>query len=299
MMYDTGRLTSTGKKLLSPKTNPRLPFEQHAIPVPCGKCSACLERRKSEWISRLRLECFSSPAASFVTLTYRDNPESLIKSDIQRFLKRLRQSPRDFGVSFDNLRYFVVGEYGKKFHRPHWHGIFFGVNFLDQCWHPSMVAFKDGHPVYSSSVLSSIWSHGFITCDVANDLNIRYVAKYCVKDNPVVLRSQGLGRSLFVDVRRHGRKSSYRLRSLFSSVALDGRIMLPDKNKGLSPVGIPKSFDSYLERCDDSLFQRVKASRRDFVSNLPFDTRSVSDCERTINVFQSVNQSARSLDDET
>ena len=39
------------------------------IQVPCGKCIACQERRRSEWAFRLETEAKSRPAW-FVTLTY-------------------------------------------------------------------------------------------------------------------------------------------------------------------------------------------------------------------------------------
>lgn len=62
-------------------------------------------------------ECF------FVTLTYADSvlPDSgtLNPDDVKKYIKRLRKNT---GVK---LRYFLVGEYGEKTHRPHYHIIFF------------------------------------------------------------------------------------------------------------------------------------------------------------------------------
>ena len=275
-MYDTGRVSSNGKRVFSTKCNPRLPFESSGIPVPCGKCAECKRARAAQWAARMRLETFSSPSASFITLTYADNPKNLIKEHIQRFLKRLRNAPRDFSVPPFNLRYFVAGEYGSKRSRPHWHGIMFGVDMLSEPWQSSMAIIKDGFPVYTSKVLEQIWSYGFVTVDRANDVNCKYVSKYITKDGSCCLHSQGLGRSPFVSVIRCGRSVQYHIKNLFRDTLDNGLLFIPDR-RGLSPIGIPKDFDRYLERCEPSLFERVKARRSEFVRNLPFDRYSVGE----------------------
>lgn len=285
-MYDSGRLTKTGKKLLATSPNPRLPFVQSGIPVPCGHCSACLRNRMNEWISRLRCEKLVHDCGSFVTLTYKDNPGDLFKRDVQLFLKRLRNASRDFGVPDFKLRYFVAGEFGSKKGRPHWHGLLFGLDALSSPWKPSLVAYKDGHPIYTSELLTSIWSKGFTTVDRIDDRRIKYVAKYILKDGSSKLQSAGLGRSLFVDVKRVGRQCDYRLRPLFESSVANGFVTLPDR-VGFTTVGIPKAFDRYLERCDGDLFDYVRNRRKDFVSSQPFDSRSVEELERTIQVLSS------------
>lgn len=299
MMYDTGRLTPAGKRLLSPKANPRLPFEQLAIPVPCGKCVACRESRRREWVARLRMERFVSSVATFITLTYSCNPISLFKSHVQDFLKRLRNRSRDYGLPDSPVRYFICGEYGKKHHRPHWHGILFGVDCLADCWLPSLVAYKDGHPIYTSRLLERIWRHGFVTCDVATDANIQYCSKYIVKDDsPVSLKSQSLGRSPFVSDSRVGRRHDYRLKDLCYRSVQDGVIVLPSKS-GFSSVPLGKFLDRYLERCDPSLYDSVRSARRAYVSNLPFDFRSSSERERDITYLSSVQNKKRILDNES
>lgn len=101
-----------------------------AVPVPCGRCPPCKQRRVNSWVFRLMQEEKRSSSAYFVTLTYdtrfvpiSDNGfMTLRKKDYQDFMKRLRKlSPH---VS---IKYYAAGEYGSKFNRPHYHAIMFNV----------------------------------------------------------------------------------------------------------------------------------------------------------------------------
>lgn len=296
MMYDTGKLTPSGKKLLTSKANPRLPFEEAAIPVPCGRCKACLENRKREWVSRLRLELLQHDTGSFVTLTYKDDPGDLFKFHIQRFVKRLRNAHRDFGVPDFSLRYFFGGEFGTKRGRPHWHGLLYGVDCLSDPWLPWCTGFKDNHPIYSSRLLQRIWSHGIVSVDRITPFRVKYVAKYVTKEGCCSLKSQGLGRSFFVNVTRQGRKVEYRLRDNFLRFVNDGLLVIPDHRK-FSPVGIPKAFDRYIERLDPDLYFQVRSRRQDFVRHSN-DFRSSTELERSIDVYNSVDNPKRILHNE-
>lgn len=72
------------------------------------------------------LESLSHPASCFVTLTYNDDhiPEggTLNPDDTKLFLKRLRKAYHPL-----KLRYYLVGEYGDRTLRPHYHIALFGV----------------------------------------------------------------------------------------------------------------------------------------------------------------------------
>lgn len=118
--------------------------------VPCGKCPACLIEKRNEWTYRIQSECICYPLNIFFTLTYDELNEPweetefgflpcVVKSDVQKFIKRLRK--RIYGSSKSNIRYVVVSEYGPKSLRPHYHGIIFnypiGRDFVDDiqsCW---------------------------------------------------------------------------------------------------------------------------------------------------------------------
>lgn len=87
------------------------------------------------------LESYQHESSFFVTLTYDKEhiPEdgSLRLRDVQLFLKRLREQ-----VSPERIRYYVVGEYGDRSMRPHYHLCLFGLrdpNMVSLCWPSGMV----------------------------------------------------------------------------------------------------------------------------------------------------------------
>lgn len=100
------------------------------IPVPCGRCPNCIERRVNEWILRLKTEELQSSSSYFITLTYdtdhvpitKNGYMTLEKTDLQKFWKRLRKLQPDHKV-----KYYAVGEYGTIRKRPHYHAIVFNT----------------------------------------------------------------------------------------------------------------------------------------------------------------------------
>jgi hypothetical protein len=103
-----------------------------AQPAPCGQCPGCLTNRKQLWTHRIILESLAHEKNSFITLTYSDenlplNGEgvpTLVKEDLQLFLKRLRAK------LIQKIRYYAVGEYGTNGSRginPHFHLCIFGM----------------------------------------------------------------------------------------------------------------------------------------------------------------------------
>lgn len=110
------------------------------IPVPCGKCPACVARQVSAWSFRLCQEGVISSSAWFITLTYstthvpitRAGYMSCNKKDVQNFMKRLRKAhPPNV-----RLKYFLAAEYGGKTQRPHYHLILFNadVSLIQSAW---------------------------------------------------------------------------------------------------------------------------------------------------------------------
>lgn len=101
------------------------------VKVPCGYCRTCLINKKQQWIFRLQQEEKISTSSYFVTLTYNDanlpitgeGIPTLAPDDLTKYMKRLRK--REKGN--DKIRYYSVGEYGTKNHRPHYHLILLNV----------------------------------------------------------------------------------------------------------------------------------------------------------------------------
>lgn len=140
--------------------------------VACRQCWQCRETKIDDWVGRCVAETKSATAAHVVTLTYgrdesTDSPDHikatvLTYSDIQKYLYHLRAD--GFPV-----RYFVVGEYGSKKGRAHWHIILFWQ--ADWPDHEIRKNFMQKH-----------WKHGWSFWDVATASSVRYACKYLLKD---------------------------------------------------------------------------------------------------------------------
>lgn len=169
-----GRLTTT--KPYGPYAQEYNEFgEKRTIPpmcrVPCGKCKGCLREKKRIWTHRLVAESRCHEQNAFLTLTYA--PEHLPvdakinKRDIQLFLKRLRNN-------YGNLRYFITGEYGEQFGRPHYHALIFGHDFLGG-------AERMRNHEFNNRILDAIWRCGEVTIGTVTEASCAYVAGYVQK----------------------------------------------------------------------------------------------------------------------
>lgn len=113
--------------------------DEKGAAFPCGRCPNCRKNRVRQWMFRLLQEEKQYEEAHFVTLTYdtRTVPitpkgfMSLRKKDLQDFWKRLRKAQPG-----TKIRYYVVGEYGPKTDRPHYHAVVFGsgADFIGPAW---------------------------------------------------------------------------------------------------------------------------------------------------------------------
>lgn len=186
------------------------------LPVPCGKCPACLQRRISGWSFRLMQETKSCTSAYFITLTYDTNtvPISkngfmdLSKRDVQLFIKRLRKSHVAYvvnqqkkyletyeGISVSDyrdrinravrelpsIRYYVVGEYGGRFKRPHYHVIIYNVDL------ELMIGKKEVRVIElcgfdsKRQIKCDSWGKGFISLGTVDERSVGYCLKYMTK----------------------------------------------------------------------------------------------------------------------
>lgn len=155
--YEEMQCTNT----LFVKRPPHLQIISTYVEVPCGKCMSCRINRSTGWMIRIMAELQEYKYSGFLTLTYADEylpgDGSLVKSDLQKFWKRLRKQ-------LDHkIKYYAVGEYGDMFGRPHYHAILFGLG-------PE-----------SLDIIQDAWSMGFVTCSFAEQESIRYVTHYITK----------------------------------------------------------------------------------------------------------------------
>lgn len=160
----------------------------NGVLCPCGKCAGCIRSYRQVWVTRAVLEsyCYDASRNFFVTLTYSDefcpSDNSLQKRDFQLFIKRLRKQ-------CGSLRYFGVGEYGKKSMRPHYHAIIYGF-------------------AGTSEDIQRCWSKGFTFTGSVTPGSCAYVAKYITKRYDQVwrekLESQGLAPEFSLMSRKPG-----------------------------------------------------------------------------------------------
>lgn len=167
-----------------------------------GNASDVEYSKERNWTTRIELEAKQWPKEQvwFITLTYDDDhvpgmilktgellrkaqyvwkpgeksPESvqtLLYTDVQKFLKRLRKAYKK------KLRFFCAGEYGEQTARPHYHMILYG-------WEPTDLKqlYKIHHNgYYTSEWLEKLWGNGQIQIAQAVPETWRYVAGYVQK----------------------------------------------------------------------------------------------------------------------
>lgn len=152
------------------------PDYRRELTLPCGQCIGCRLQRSSDWASRCMHEASLHEENSFITLTYDDEhlplQGQLVYSHFQEFMKRLR-------YYLDKpLRFYMCGEYGENFDRPHYHAILFGHAFYDD---RVLLKRSSQGALYSSAFLDDVWKRGMCSIgDVTFD-SAAYVARYVVK----------------------------------------------------------------------------------------------------------------------
>lgn len=184
------------------KTSQRWPSNAvESIILPCGRCSGCRLDKSRKWAIRVMHEAQMHEVNSFITLTFapftwvsngiraegypwfdtrQDSASTLRYVEFQRFMKRFKSRIRDhYGKKIAKLiRFYMAGEYGEQFGRPHFHACIFGFNFPDRvfvCRSPS------GAAVYRSKMLEELWPFGYSSVGELTFESAAYVARYCMK----------------------------------------------------------------------------------------------------------------------
>lgn len=191
------------ERLKGSSTKPR-----KITPIPCGKCIECRIKKAQEWAFRCMKEAAEYDNNVMVTLTYNDENlpnrvyidrqtgesetvHTLVKKDVQDFIKRLRKHYKG-----QTIRYYMCGEYGsdKEYYtwkgekreatkRPHYHIIFFNLDFEDkkEYKYSKCEWSKDKNILYKSKVLDKLWKKGHADINEVNYETCCYVARYVTK----------------------------------------------------------------------------------------------------------------------
>lgn len=164
------------------------------LELPCGQCIGCRLKRSREWAIRCVHEAQLHQNNCFITLTFNEEelqkrtpfigptskPDerrpahqlSLDKAEFPKFMKRLR---KHFG--YEKIRFFHCGEYGDRYHRPHYHAILFGLDFEDKY----LFKMRNGNPLYRSPTLEKLWKFGYSSIGSVTFESAAYVARYVMK----------------------------------------------------------------------------------------------------------------------
>lgn len=142
--------------------------------LPCGQCVGCRLERSRQWAMRCVHEASLHRRNSFITLTYDDvhcpSDGSLRYEDFQKFMKRLRKA------AAVPVRFYMCGEYGETWRRPHFHSCLFGFDFPDK----KPIRLLSANRLFRSRMLESLWPYGFTTIGEVTFQSAAYVARYCM-----------------------------------------------------------------------------------------------------------------------
>lgn len=148
-----------------------------SLSLPCGQCIGCRLERSRQWAIRCMHEAQMHTQNCFITLTYDDDhlpsDRSLHYRDFQLFIKRLRKR-----YPGRRIRYYMAGEYGENFGRPHWHACIFGLDFDDKkLWKRTSA----NSLLYRSQDLELLWPFGYSSIGDVTFESAAYVARYIMK----------------------------------------------------------------------------------------------------------------------
>lgn len=253
------------------------------LQLPCGKCVYCRKKRTADWVLRLESEMKRSETAYVATLTYSsewlpysktglptlvksqkyvvDGKAKNLEASIPAFMKRLRYYESVIGYDAP-IRFYAVGEYGKKRRRPHYHVILFNV--------------ADPEHIRKS------WSYGEIYVDRLSTASIVYCLKYLNKERMIpefegddrvpefALMSKGLGDNFLTDqMIRYYRENKV----LYVTKRGGQKVGLPRYYKeAIWPPDDPdrdKVFMEMRERMNEEFLKRYDELRLDFSYKYP------------------------------
>ena len=147
------------------------------VEVPCNNCLGCRIDKLMLWQARCNSEYIKYRSA-FVTFTYDDYNlpyktsssifPTLVRLDLHKYIDTIRHKVKKLSLIPDgcckDFHYFGCGEYGDSFQRPHYHVLFFGLDFAD-----------------FNNFFVSTWKKGLVKSLPVSTGAIRYVVDYMTK----------------------------------------------------------------------------------------------------------------------
>jgi len=239
------------------------PLVRGSLYMGCGLhpiCLACRINRRRDWTARCLLEHAGHKGTSaFVTLTYSDKEVVrdgsgrgvLSERDVRWFVQRLR---REVG----GVRYVVVGEYGERTERPHFHALLWFVSCKD-----------------AAGACVRAWTKGYVHVGEISEDSIQYTISYLLKRmiKPDDVRldgrppefgrfSHGLGASCLSELRRVARVTEEGTFELPREFRLNGKVWAVPKYVRAKLVAEGFTFARRLvERQEEAFVSAVRYSK--------------------------------------
>lgn len=239
-------------------------FSDDIVWLPCGKCVECRLAHSRMWANRAVLESSYWEYNFFITLTYSDEnlplddllKFTLKKRDIVLFHKRLRKYYSD-NLNHFPIRFMLAGEYGSKFSRPHYHGLYFNLPLDDLKFYKKSF---DGHNLYNSPLIDRIWGKGYAVISYFSWKTAAYVARYTLKKVENNIDYGMRVPEYFVMSRRPGIGARY-YHDNKSSIYHFDKILI---NNSVSSFYVQpfRYFDKLLKKDDDYLYNSIKEIRK-------------------------------------
>lgn len=200
------------------------------IAIPCGKCRACIVNKQNDLCDRMLCAYQSHKCSAFVTFTYddehlvfseRSSRPTLVREHAHRYIDKIRH------MVDSRFEYYLCGEYGDRFSRPHYHAVFFGLDYI-----------------YHKPFFERTWKNGTVKVMSVTSGCFRYVAKYISDaksrddyldygvEPPFSSMSRGLGFEMYS---KH-----------FDEIQANGFFMLGNKR-----ISLPRYYFNKLCRFDE------------------------------------------------
>lgn len=166
------------------------------------------------------------------------------------------------------FKFYMCGEYGEQFERPHFHACLFGVDFDDKYpWRRN----HSGDQLYRSPTLERLWKHGNSEFGAVTFQSAAYVARYVMKKI-----TGDLATSHYTYIDEHG--EIHQRKAEYNQMSRGGRT-----GKGISHAWIskyqadvypadhvivrghatkpPRYYDTQLEKRNPELMAQIKKDR--------------------------------------
>lgn len=261
--------------------------------LPCGQCIGCRLNHAEGWAIRMTHEAQLHQENSFLTLTYADQHlpvhGNLDYRAVTLFIKRLNKALSKTPYH-KKTKYYLVGEYGDNFSRPHYHVILFGFDFSYKIRYKGtenekiLWRTKDEHKYYTSTFLNDLWEKGHCEIGDVNYNTCMYVAKYVTKKINGKNADSHYKRidinGEIINVEREKSQMSRReaigkkwLENFWSDVYPEDSVIHEARR-----LKVPRYYDKWLEKNNPSLFEQIKIHREN--SMLELKQRTQTDLTR-------------------